>query len=95
MSATDLRRYLPGFRNIIFDISNAGGPLCRIDEIVDEHGIERLIEVLDLGMVVYQAGDLLFVPVGDFRIYAEMADGIANDDDDAMDEEAKPLKAVE
>ena len=88
MSAAGQTQFLPGYRGVIRDISEAGGSLCQLHEIVDEYGLARLIEALDAGMVVYQAGDVMFVSAGDFRIYNELLDRIeAGDDlDDDVDD---------
>ena len=98
MTRNEQRKYLPGYRGIVHDISESGGPLTQVNEIVDDFGAERLIEAIDQGLILFQAGDTLFVSAGDFRLYREMLDrletGDDGGDDDDSNEDAEVLKAA-
>ena len=100
MGNTFDRAHIPGYRGLILDVSAATGALCQVHEIVEKHGVARLIETMDIGLVVYEADGVLFVSLPSFRIYSEMLDrGEGTKDDDTADvaEDAgdgEPLKAA-
>jgi hypothetical protein len=96
MRGTEQIPYLPGFRHIIRDISEAGGALVQLREIVADYGIDRVVDMLNVGLHVYESGNARFVSSGDVRLMIEMLermeDADAGEDDD--EDEAEPLMAA-
>ena len=78
--------HIPGHRNLLRNISEATGALCLLQEILDDHGVERLVETLNLGLVLYEADGISFVPMAPFQLYVEMLDRMDDDDGDNADE---------
>ena len=94
MGNTSDRADTSGYRGLILDVSAATGALCQVHEIVEKHGVNRLIEILNMGLVVYEADGAMFVSLPSFRIYSEMLD--REDDDDVAEDagDSEPLKAA-
>ena len=85
MSVTFDMGHMPGYRGILRDISEAVEAITPVREIVDSHGLLRLLEAVNLGLPLYVAGTALFVSPAAFRLYNEIIARHASDDDDEVD----------